>query len=184
VRVSPSGVVLDDPAIAIVTAPRTQAEPHVASSGSNWLVVWNDIGQLHTSPPPDGRIFGRRVAPDGSVLDGAPDTDGIAIATAPVANSWANVAFVGNNYFAAWSVGSYPSHGTSGIYGSTISTGGQLVGGTAETLGPSISGTPPDNSRYDRPRIASRGQDALLVWAHFGASLNSIDILGDVIEPM
>jgi len=112
VRVSPSGVVLDDPAIAIVTAPRTQAEPHVASSGSNWLVVWNDIGQLHTSPPPDGRIFGRRVAPDGSVLDGAPDTDGIAIATAPVANSWANVAFVGNNYFAAWSVGSYPSHGT------------------------------------------------------------------------
>ena len=53
---------------------------------TNWLVVWNDIDQLGTSPPPDGRIFGKRVAADGSLLDGTAGSDGIAIGTAPSYN--------------------------------------------------------------------------------------------------
>jgi hypothetical protein len=77
-------------------------------------------------------------------------------------------------------VGSYPIFGPAGIYGVKISTNGQLVGGSADVLGPSISGTPPDNYRYDRPQIASRGTDALVTWSNVG---NEPDILGRIIRP-
>ena len=180
VRVNAAGAVLDSPEIAIVTAPRTQGGPQVAASGSNWLVVWNDIGSLGTSPPPDGRIFGKRVAPDGSLLDGPASGDGIAIATAPVANYGATVGYVGDSYFVAWAVGSYPSFGTAGIYGVKVSTTGTLVDGSANTLGPSLSGVPPDGTRFGRPRIASKGTEALLVWAQIGGG---VDILGKVLDP-
>jgi hypothetical protein len=180
VRVSPAGIVLDDPPIAIVTAPGFQGEPQVASSGSNWLVVWNDTGPLGSSPPPDGRIFGKRVAANGSLLDGPASAEGIALATAPVANYGAAVAFVGIRYRVVWAVGSYPIFGPAGIYGVKVSTNGQLIGGSADVLGPSISGTPPDNYRYDRPQIASRGTDALVTWSNVG---NEPDILGRIIRP-
>jgi hypothetical protein len=158
VRVNAAGAVLDSPEIAIVTAPRTQGGPQVAAS----------------------RIFGKRVAPDGSLLDGPASGDGIAIATAPVANYGATVGYVGDSYFVAWAVGSYPSFGTAGIYGVKVSTTGTLVDGSANTLGPSLSGVPPDGTRFGRPRIASKGTEALLVWAQIGGG---VDILGKVLDP-
>jgi len=179
VRVSPAGAVLDSPEIAIVTAPRTQGEPKVASSGGNWLVVWNDIGQLGTSPPPDGRIFGKRVAADGSLLDGPADADGIAIATALVENYGAVVDYVGADYVVVWSVGSYPSFGTAGIYSARVSASGVLAG-DPNTLGPSVSGTPPDGSRYVQPRISSGGTEALVTWIKRGPG---VDVMGAVIRP-
>lgn len=179
VRVSPDGTVLDSPEIAIVTAPRTQGEPKVASSGDNWLVVWNDIGQLGTSPPPDGRIFGKRVAADGTLLDGPATADGIAIGTAAVPNYGAVVGFVGSNYVVAWGVGSYPGFGTAGIFSAEVSTDG-IRDGAPDTLGNSISGTPPDSSWFVQPRIVSRGDEALVTWIKRGAS---VDVMGVVVRP-
>lgn len=179
VRVSPAGAVLDIPEIAIVTAPRTQGEPKVASSGGNWLVVWNDIDQLGTSPPPDGRIFGKRVAADGALLDGPASADGIAIATALVANYGAVVGYVGTDYVVAWGVGAYPQFGTAGIYSARVSTDGVLDGAPG-TLGPSVSGTPPSGAWYVQPRISSRGTEALVTWIKRGSS---VDVLGAVVRP-
>lgn len=90
------------------------------------------------------------------------------------------MAFIGDHYFVAWSVGSYPSFGTAGIYGVKASTAGALVDGSADTLGPSLSGTPPDGSRYGRPRLASKGSEALLAWPQIGGG---VDVLGRVIDP-
>jgi hypothetical protein len=179
VRVSPAGTVLDTPEIAIVTAPRTQGEPKVASSGTNWLVVWNDIGQLGTSPPPDGRIFGKRVAADGSLLDGPASADGIAIGTAAVPNYGAVVGFVGSDYFVAWGVGSYPSFGTAGIFGASVSTDG-VRDGAPDSLGTAISGEPLASSWYVQPRIASRGDEALVTWIKRGPN---VDVMGVIVRP-
>ncbi len=183
-RVSPAGVVLDAPAFGIVTAPGIQGAPQVASNGNNWLVAWIDVGATTiVSPPPDGRIFARRVAPDGSMLDGTSDTIGIGIGTSPVSNHSPTATYNGTNYFVAWAVGSYPNSGPAGIYGATVTGAGQLVGGSADTLSPSISGAPPNASQFVRPAVASNGQDAFVAWGHIGSGPGTVDILGNVIEP-
>ncbi len=69
VRIAPDGTVVDTTPIRIQRGMDTALHPlGVASDGANWLVVWFD----YISGTPT--VLGRRVAPDGTLLDATPRT--------------------------------------------------------------------------------------------------------------
>jgi phosphoribosylformylglycinamidine (FGAM) synthase PurS component len=65
-RVSPLGTVLDSAGIAITRAVNWQELATVAFDGENFLVLWEDYRNDVIYPD----IYGARVAPNGTVLDG------------------------------------------------------------------------------------------------------------------
>ena len=93
-RVTPAGVVLDVPALAISTAPSFQSVPAVAWDGTNHLVVWHDRRFGINSD-----IYGARVSPLGAVLD----ANGFAISTATGPQFLPTLAWGGAEYLVVWS---------------------------------------------------------------------------------
>ncbi len=69
-RLSPSGAVLDPEPIMIAAGGRTLRTPAVAWNGAEWLVVWEEL--LGGWPGWTANVWGRRVLPNGSVLDASP----------------------------------------------------------------------------------------------------------------
>lgn len=163
-RVTPSGGVLDPGGIAIVTAPGFQGDrPKIAFDGTNYFVVWSDIRTLGVSPPVDGRIMGRRISTDGTLLEGPAASEGIAITTIPSSHS-PTLGFDGTNFMVAFAVGSYPIFPPAGIFAARVSTDGILIDGPPDKLGLPISGTPSSGSFFADPVIASGGRNSLLTW--------------------
>ena len=74
-RLDPFGTALDPEPIELASGPALGA-PRVAWNGSSFLVVWQDeievAAVLGAGSPTDDQVFGRRVAPDGTLLDPAP----------------------------------------------------------------------------------------------------------------
>jgi hypothetical protein len=140
-RVSPDGVVLDDPPIT-VRQDVTEVWPHVTSDGNNWLVAWHEwIGV-------DNGIMGARIAPDGTILDNPPVTmvrDGVF--------SWEMFDFV-------WAVDEY----------FMVFPGGGIVKGQRFTsdLQP-IDANPflvqlGNTNATRKPRVATDGTQFFVVW--------------------
>jgi len=171
-RVTPGGTVLDPLGIAIATAPGIQQPSGIVFDGTNYFVVWDHTPITFTSPPPEGKIFGRRIAKDGSLLDGPTSSDGIAISTGPFANHSSSVAFAGNTYVVSWVAGSFPNFPPAGIFAARVSKNGARIDGLASQLGVPISGPPPSASRFVYPVVASKGQSALISW------VNNIELSG------
>jgi hypothetical protein len=99
-RVASDGAVLDDPwvGIAVSTAANDQGPPSAASNGTDYFVAWHDDRNF---PPGNFDIYGARVrASDGLLLDGPPDTGGIAVSTG--SQEYPSVASNGTDYFVAW----------------------------------------------------------------------------------
>jgi hypothetical protein len=165
-RVSPAGSVLDTSGIAIATAPGFQGGASVAFDGTNHFVVWSDVPQLGSSPPVS-QIFGKRVKPDGSLLDGPSNSSGIPINVTSFGKSEPTVAFDGTNYLVAWIVGAFPNNPPAGVYGAKMSPSGQVIDGQPDTLGISLSG-PPQNSdaRFAYPIAYSNQSNTLLTWVN------------------
>ena len=114
-RVSRAGAVLDSPAIAIATLADRQLATGVAFDGTNYLVVWDHLGTASVFPPPDGRIFGRRLSATGALLDGTATSGGIAISTGLFQNHSSSVAFAGSTFVVTWAVSSFPNFPPAGI---------------------------------------------------------------------
>jgi len=171
-RVTPGGIVLDPLGIAIATAPGIQQPSGIVFDGTNYFVVWDHTPITFTSPPPEGKIFGRRIAKDGSLLDGPASSDGIAISTGPFSNHSSSVAFAGNTFVVTWAVGSFPNFPPAGIFAVRVSKNGVRIDGLPSALGVSISGPPPSTSRFVHPVISSKGQSALISW------VNNIELSG------
>ena len=171
-RLSPAGTVLDSPPIAIASLAGIQSATGVAFDGTNYLVVWDHHLTTGFTPPPDGKVFGRLIAPNGSLLDGAANTDGIAISTGAYANHSSSVAFADSHYIVTWAVGSFPNFPPAGIYATRVSRSGARIDGLPNELGVSVSGPPPASSRFVYPVVASGGQDGLVAWA------NNIELFG------
>ncbi len=134
-RVSSSLTLLDDPAIEVVDAVSPYDSkgwpgdasfdpehslyadhPSVTWNGSEWLVVWNRGFRVGA---PDGEssereeIRGRRIARNGTLLDGSARDPGILIARDAFAPA---VAWTGSSYLLGWYEG-FPNHRT--IVGTT-----------------------------------------------------------------
>src|SRR5262249_25301081 len=91
-RLDPTGNLLDPSGIAIAVAPGRQAGPRVSWNGSNYVVVWEDG---RTSP---SQVYGGRVSPAGTLLDGS----GKPLVPSTRAQTRANVGFNGTNHLVAF----------------------------------------------------------------------------------
>jgi len=84
-RVTPAGEVLDPIGIPIAVGKSNQLMPVVAFDGTNFMVVWSDLG-----------LHGARVAPNGTVLD----PGGLKIATGDF-GGYPDIAFNGSHFLVA-----------------------------------------------------------------------------------
>lgn len=91
-RISKGGVVQDVGGIEVYTGGGTQSKPAVAFDGTTYLVVWE-----HSSAGA-WDINGRRVDPDGSLLD----AQGIPISYYTADQRYPAVTFDGANYVVVW----------------------------------------------------------------------------------
>jgi len=164
--VTPAGMVLNSTGIPIATASGFQGnQPQIAFDGTNYLVVWEDIKTLGFSPPVDGRILGRRIAPDGTLLDGPAESDGIVITSEPFSHS-PTATFDGTNFLVAWAVGAFADYPPAGIFARQVTTNGTLLNGPPDELGLHISGLPPSWSRFVGPVILGGVINSLLAWVN------------------
>ena len=98
-RVSPSGVVLDEPPLLISDGPATAAT--VAFNGTDYIVAWEDFRSGATS------VYGARVTPEGGVRD----TAGVPIQTTGVSSS-PSIACGPSGCLVAYATGSGPLFAT------------------------------------------------------------------------
>ncbi|MDD1750738.1 MAG: hypothetical protein LUO89_12800, partial [Methanothrix sp.] len=181
-RVTQGGIVLDPTGIPISTAPGNQGEPQLVYDGANYFVVWVD--QRNSLSYSDNDIYGARIKPDGTLLDGPSDTGGIAINKSTYNSGYVSVVFDGANYFVVWADTNYSIYPPAGIFAARVSTTGGLIDGPSTGDGISISGLPPTFSRYVYPAILFNGQNSLLTWLNNSELSGATkDIDGIVIYP-
>ncbi|GEM_PF-2113036 len=124
VRVDGSGNVLDDPALAICTAGNYQMLPRIASSGSDFLVVWQDFRNgIHDD------IYGCRVANDGTIID----PNGIRISSALGAQRVPDVAGSTNGWLAVWQ--DRRTSSSDDVYGTRVLPDGTVQDGNGLGIG-------------------------------------------------
>jgi hypothetical protein len=133
-RVSPLGAVLDPKGFAISTDPISQTNPMVDWNGTHYLVVWFGT-----------KSAGRRVAPDGTVVD-AVDIALPSLGPGGIASDGAGFLVVGT-----------PSGGSTTISGYRISAAGVLLDATPFTISTA------EGSRSN-PRVTFDGTNYLVVW--------------------
>lgn len=137
--------------------------PAVAFDGSNYLVVFAR----------DGQIYGTRVSPEGTVLDG---TNGFVISTGipnQITNWGPAVAYDGTNYLVVW--GKFTADYD--IYGARVTPGGQV-------LNEFVVFSAPGEQVF--PSIAFDGTNYLVVWRDTrdgSGPSDSTDIYGTRVTP-
>jgi hypothetical protein len=180
-RITPDGIVLDPGGIPISTAPGDQMEPQIIFDGTNYFVVWTDRrNDPNAQYPPRLDIFGARIKPDGTLLDGPPDTGGIAINISPFPKTHPRVSFDGVHYFVTWEY-SYFYEPPIGIFAAKVSPDGSLVDGPPDQTGLSVSGPPLCyGCRFVHPAILFNDKTYLVTWVKIGTTK---DILGALIFP-
>jgi hypothetical protein len=165
-RVTTSGVVLDPAAIAIAQGPGEQSYPSVAFGAGQYLVAWQDARAYPNNFNQYRDIRGARLSLDGVLIDGPPDSGGLALAVEPATRKLhVQVAYSGGQFVAAWGATSYfglPGP-MSGVYAAGIRGDGTVQAGPVS--GFYVSGSPPGGGEsYDWPVIVAGSAGSLLVW--------------------
>ncbi len=162
-RVTTMGTVLDGSAITVAnTFYGSTHNPDVASIGTNWLVVWDDI--VDYTDIRAGRVTSAGVALDTSA--------GFQITDLPDFQGWPRVAANGTNYLVTWVD---ERNGNSDIYGARLNSSGTLL----DTAGiPICLDT---NIQCLGIDIASDGGDFLVAWpdGRHGGSLYATRVGND-----
>ncbi|MGA7258864.1 MAG: Ig-like domain repeat protein [Terracidiphilus sp.] len=121
-RVTPAGQVLDPGGFAISSDPNDlQDFAAAAFDGSNFLVTWHNWANSDVYN--NGSGSAARVTPGGVVLD----QPAIAINSKQLWESRAPPVFDGTNYFVAWHVDQFEKFRLADVFGTRISTAGQLL---------------------------------------------------------
>ncbi|MCC7386745.1 MAG: hypothetical protein IT384_33225 [Deltaproteobacteria bacterium] len=167
-RVSATGAVLDSGGLSILPI-LNPGPPLVASSGSDYLVVWSDSLQ-------GGGVRGARISRTGDLLDPA----GFAISNGNATASMPTPASNGDEYLVVWS--DSRSGTSSDIYGARVDHAGRVL--DADDL--AISTAERDQTS---PSVAWDGSEFVVVWldrrnvvdsAVFGARVSPA---GAVLDP-
>lgn len=173
-RVSPSGNVFDPTGIPIASTGNGEQYPHVVFDGTNYLVVWESILVPASGPPQVFEIRGTRVTQSGTLMDGLPNSGGIAINTAPgVSKQYPSVAIDGSNLLVAWAQGNFgPGGDERGIFGVRVSRGGQIIeGGPPPALGIKLSSEfVPIGGRFVYPSSLGNSFSTVLSWISLGGT--------------
>jgi hypothetical protein len=114
-RVTPGGTVLDPQAFVVSQARYNQDKPAVGFDGANFLAVWEDYRHGTFSD-----IYGARVTPGGTVLDG----DGLVITEATRYQYAPVLAFDGSIFLVTWE--DYRSSSNPDIYGAWVAPDGTV----------------------------------------------------------
>ncbi|HYM61714.1 MAG TPA: hypothetical protein VEZ11_12585 [Thermoanaerobaculia bacterium] len=145
---------LSDSVPIVVSAAGTldQQVPAVGASNGQYLVVWREQA-IAPSPPQTFRILGRRISPDGHVLD----SDPIVIAQDPVPYFVPGVDTLavgsnGTDFFVIW-----PSDGDL-LRGVRVSAAGAVL----DTAPIAVSAPP--NGTPGSPRVVWNGQHYVVAW--------------------
>ncbi len=169
VRVSPAGVVLDPAPIAVSTAVNGQSGPSIAFDGTNYLVIWLDARNqpVGIQPCQSGcEIFGTRVTPAGTLLDGSAAIGGVGISTggAQLRDDFPSVTFNGTDYLVAWATLRSTLANAPGIRLARVATTGMVLPTPAG--GFAISAAQPSMAvaQYALPVIAPTGRGACIAW--------------------
>lgn len=170
VRVSAGGTVLDGAPFPISTSPGTKVVNGVgvASDGERFLVVWSDSrrGGLAPAGYPAFDVYAARVTAAGVLLDGPPDSGGVAVNAFPgEAKADPRVAFDGERFVVTWWIDGYWP--PAGAYAARVSRDGVLLDGPAGGTGLAVAGPAQDagSSRARYPGAARAGDgDTLLYW--------------------
>jgi hypothetical protein len=183
-RVTPQGGVLDTNPIPICTAPGNQSIPSVAWSGTNYLVAWIDG---RTGDDYNPAVYCARIGADGVLMDGPPESGGVAITTAPNQKGDPRVAFDGQNYFVAWWMQGYtnnPPGEVAGLYLARIDPGGKLLDGPVTNGGVHVKSPICWACQLAYPDLLFNGANFLLTWLNNDELQGSSkDILGAFIVP-
>lgn len=184
-RVSREGVVLDPAGLPICTASGYQGEPALTYGGGAYFAAWADTRRLPDTGLPGSDIFGTRISPAGTPLDGATGGGGIAIATAPIGAgplAYPSVVFDGQHYATVFSAIAFEP--PEGIYYSRVTTGGALLDGPADRIGVSLSGAPPEYATLVHPVIVSNTVRSVAAWVNNSQRTgDDKDVVGVVIRP-
>ena len=145
-RVTTGGGVIDPDGLRIGRqAPSEQVGPAVASSGTDFLAVWQDYRAGNAD------IYAARVTESGQSLDGT----GIPVALGEEQQVNPTVTFDGSNYLVVWEV--RQSARAADLYGARVSRTGTVLdpGGFLISAGTGIQGD---------PEVTSDGSASLVVW--------------------
>jgi hypothetical protein len=164
-RVTPGETVLDPSGIPISTAHGVKGSPHVIFDGLNYFAVWVDQRNSPGNLPPRSDIYGTRIMPNGTLIDGPSDTGGIAINTAPFPKGAPRAGFDATDYLVVWEA-SFSYNAPAGIYAARVSREGFLVDGPSSGEGISISKPSCDSCRLVSPDILFNGETFLIVWVN------------------
>ncbi len=145
-RVTTEGGVIDPDGLSIGRqAPSEQVGPAVASSGTDFLAVWQDYRAGNSD------IYAARVTESGQSLDGT----GIPVALGGQQQVNPTVTFDGANYLVVWEV--RQSGGQADLYGARVSRAGTVLdaGGFLISARNGIQGD---------AAVTSDGSTSLVVW--------------------
>lgn len=167
-RISQQGTLLDGAALAVSTAPEAQYGPQLACDTANCLIVWVDRrnypGQSYSFSPGPGDMYGAFITRAGVVLNGAPASGAIPIATGITANpGYPALAYTGADYLVAWSRGAYVNNpgGPTGIYAAHVGTDGSVL---TSAPGLAVSFAPDFAARHVYPTLAASSTGVLAAW--------------------
>jgi len=148
-RVTGAGVVQDPSGIAIATHPVEHYSPHVASNGSNYLVVWAEFESTTLWD-----IAGARMSAAGELLE----TSAIAISNTIREQYDPDVASDGTDYLVVWT--DYRSGDNNDIYGARV-TGAGVV---QDTSGLALC---TETVQQFSPKVVWDGTNYLAAWADY-----------------
>lgn len=162
VRVNHSGVVLDNPAIAISAATNDQVNPTVAFNGSHYFVIWQDRRSGSNSV-----IYGTRVSPEGVVLD----SDGIAISPTIREHAFPGLCAGDADFLVVWEDARPGGLVIADLYGARVNGAGSVLdpGGFAVAV---------QGNAQQRPALAWNGSTYLVVWQDSRRFSGYFDIYG------
>ena len=148
-RFDATGEPLDSTRFAICNETSSQLDPAVASNGTDYLVVWEDLRG------DDTHIYGTRVIADGSVTDPM----GVQLTTGPKRRGDPAVGSDGTDYLVVWTDYFESYQADSDLYGTRVAAAdGQPLDRDAE-IAVSTAAEYQSNSS-----VASNGTDYMIVW--------------------
>jgi hypothetical protein len=177
-RVSTTGVPLDVAPPGLIFASNGSqsgaivGSPTLAFDGTNFLLAYTDARAQGAGGLNYAVISASRISSGGALLDGSPDSPGIAVTSAPgVVVGRPTAAFLGGQYWLAW------EHGAM-LYGARISIAGSVSSPGADgfALIPATTST--------HPVLGANAQGGMLTWINQGAIGSGPLVIGQSIYPI
>ncbi|MCZ7640424.1 MAG: hypothetical protein M5U12_32840 [Verrucomicrobia bacterium] len=163
-RISPAGAVLDPGGFPICTQADVQEDPVVTYGAGNYFVAWVDNRGTGQPAWAGSFIYGVRVRPDGTLLDGPPERSGVPITSLPGSSWYPALASDGRAYYTVWEVeGPSPSE-RAGIFFAQVTSAGLPADGPAEWGGIPVGASTEWGSNLAYGSIACAGKRLLITW--------------------